>query len=98
MVFASDVIGETKVDRPIWPVIFFVSISSSRVRIENARCQTDAMAITAAEMVGRHAASHQMRNIGLFAVAALTLVGVGAWDSQAGVAAPAGDRLNPSQI
>jgi len=56
------------------------------------------MAITAAEMVGRHAASHQMRNIGLFAVAALTLVGVGAWDSQAGVAAPAGDRLNPSQI
>ena len=39
-----------------------------------------------------------MRNIGLFAVAALTLVGVGAWDSQAGVAAPAGDRINPSQI
>ena len=46
-----------------------------------------------------------MRKIGLFAVAAaLTLVGVGAWmewvtaDSQASVATPAGDQLNPSQI
>ena len=71
------------------------------------------MAITAAEMAAWHAASHgmwlnsrtQIRKIGLFAVAAaLTLVGVGAWmewitaDSQAGVAAPAGDPLNPSQI
>jgi len=75
-----------------------IDLQLTRADWKVARCQADAMAITAAEMVGRHAASHQMRNIGLFAVAALTLVGVGAWDSQAGVAAPAGDRLNPSQI